>query len=128
MKIVYSDKKTGKSTQTEVNSEMAGLLIGKKLGDVIEGEIIGLSGYKLKITGGADTSGFPMNKHVQGSAKVGIFRNSIKNKVKTVRRKTVVGGRISADTAQINTLIIEYGSKPLKEIFIEKEKKNTKTK
>jgi len=128
MKIVYSDKKTGKSTQTEVNSDVAGLLVGKRIGDIIDGDIIGLSGYKLKIAGGADTSGFPMNRHVQGSAKTGIFRNSIKKKVKNIRRKTVVGSRISTDTAQINTVIIEYGSKPIEEVFVEKEKKDKKAK
>lgn len=128
MKIVYSDKKTGKSAQMEVHPDVAGLLVGKRIGDTIEGDVIGLPGYKLKIVGGADTSGFPMNRHVQGSAKVGIFRNSIKKKVKTVRRKTVVGGRISTDTAQINTFIMEYGSKPIEEIFIDKEKKTTKSK
>ncbi len=123
MKIVYSDKKTGKSAQAEINSDAERSLIGKRIGDLIEGDIIGLSGYKLQITGGADSSGFSMNKHVQGSVKTGIFKNSLKKKIRTVRRKTVVGGSVSNNTAQINTLIIEYGSKPIEEIFGNKKEK-----
>ena len=51
MKIVYSDKKSGKTAQLEVAKDGEAMLIGKKIGEVIEGNVIGLEGFKLQITG-----------------------------------------------------------------------------
>ncbi len=117
MKIVYSDKKSGRSAQAEVSADISAMLMGKRIGDTIEGELVGLSGYKLKITGGSESSGFPMYKSVQGYLKTAILRDSVKKGSKAVRRKTVVGGVVSNDTAQINAVIIEYGAKSPDEIF-----------
>ena len=42
------------------------VLYGKKIGETIEGDIIGMPGFKLSITGGSDIDGFPMRRDVEG--------------------------------------------------------------
>ena len=58
-KLVLSDPKTGKSEASEVKEEGAQQLIGRKIGEVLEGSAIGLTG-KIQLTGGSDRAGFPM--------------------------------------------------------------------
>ena len=37
-------------------------LIGKKVGEVFNGALVGLPGYEIKICGGSDSSGIPISK------------------------------------------------------------------
>ena len=110
----------GKSMETDVFK-------GKKIGDTIQGDPIGLEGYELQITGGSDTSGFPMRPDLKtvGRKKILIVKGTgIRNNRKGVkRRKTVVGHQISINTKQINLKVIKEGSKKLDEIFGKKEAK-----
>ena len=106
MKIVYSDKKTGRSAQMQLDNEKAGFLMNHRINETIDGSALGLSGYKLKITGGSDKAGFPMRGDVLGSGKryvlmtEGIgFRNSVEGEK---RRKLVRGGTISEEIYQLN--------------------------
>ncbi|MEM3227572.1 MAG: S6e family ribosomal protein [Candidatus Micrarchaeaceae archaeon] len=107
MKLVYSDK-NGKSTQIELDEASRSRLLGVRIGEVIEGESVGVPGHKLKITGGSDTSGFPMVAGIEGSRKLGLLK-TIKSSSKKGERKrqTVVGEAVSANTAQVNAVIIE---------------------
>lgn len=121
-KLVISDPETGKAIQYELDDAKTNALIGKKVGNVIEGDIIGLPGYKLKITGGSDTSGFPIRPDVHGSGKKRVlirgppgFRPKRKG---IVRRKTVRGRELGPDIAQVNMRIEEKGSTPLEEIVM----------
>lgn len=121
-KIVVNDVKTGKSYQKAINSEA---FLGKKLGEKIEGNLIGIKDYEFKITGGSDKAGFPMRKDIEiaGRKKV-LSGNSvgIKVKEKGIRiRKTVRGGIISDQTAQINLRVEKYGSEALDNLFPKKE-------
>jgi small subunit ribosomal protein S6e len=125
MIIVYSDPKTGKTNQVKIDEEKAKILIGKKIGDTIDGTIIGAPGYKLLITGGTDNSGFPLRKDVEGVKKVKVL---IKKKKGIRVRKTVRGNTISNDTVQVNTKIIEYGELPVEELFKKKEEKKEEVK
>lgn len=91
-------------------------LIGKKLGEELDGSIIGFDGYKLKITGGSDHSGFPMISGVEGSMPkrilIGHRTTGYKPERKGKRRrKRVRGGMISEDIYQINLKILERDSK-----------------
>ncbi|MCL4372271.1 30S ribosomal protein S6e [Candidatus Marsarchaeota archaeon] len=125
MKIVYSDKKTGLTGQAEVSSDMVAALLNKRIGDEIDGAVIGLQGYVLKITGGSDKSGFPMENSIQGTAKRQVLKRialSGRNKGE-FRRLTVSGSTISESTEQINTVITKYGDKSISEIIPQKEKK-----
>ncbi|MDE1824820.1 MAG: 30S ribosomal protein S6e [Candidatus Micrarchaeota archaeon] len=127
MKIVYSDKKSGKTAQAEVAKEKEAMFVGKKMGDVLEGFPIGLEGFKLQITGLSDKSGTPSRAEVEGTRKTRILLKGgpgLKdNRHGNRRRRLVRGNQISTDTEQVNTVIVEYGTRPLEEIFKPKEKK-----
>ena len=118
--ILNVSKKDGKSYRIEIDGTS---LIGKKIGDTIDGNIIGLHGYEFLVTGGSDTSGFPMRKEIKGSRKIRIMVESKKDKVR--RKKTVRGNVISNDTAQVNVIVIKEGVDPLEKFAkkAEKEKK-----
>ena len=109
-KVVVSDPESGKSKVVELEDARAVPLIGRKIGDVIDGAVIGLSGHKVLITGGTDSSGFPMRPDIHGGIKARVllsggvgFRSREKGKRK---RRTVRGNTITEDTAQINMKII----------------------
>lgn len=119
MKIVVSDTKSGRSMSMELNADKAAALIGRHIGEIIEGSFIDLGGYKLKISGGSDASGFPMERSIQGTGKVRTLRlvaTSGKKKGQ-YRRRTVRGGIIAADTSQVNMVVSEYGERKIEDIF-----------
>lgn len=127
MKIVFSDKKTGKTAQADVPKEKESMLMGKRIGEVIDGFAANLEGFKLQITGLSDKGGAPSRKEIEGTRKVRVLlggRHGLGKKSAGYRaRKLVRGNTISADTEQVNTVIAEYGTKPMEELFKPKEKK-----
>jgi small subunit ribosomal protein S6e len=101
-------------------------VIGKKIGDDIEGDFLGLVGYKLRITGGTDKDGFPMHPAISGMGRKRVllskppcFHPKLKGQRK---RKTVRGNTISEDIAQINCKIVQKGAKPIEELVPVKKK------
>ena len=68
-KLVISDPETAKAIQYELDDAKTNVLVGKAVGEIVEGDALGLPGYKLKITGGSDRSGFPIRPDVHGSGK-----------------------------------------------------------
>ncbi|ADL58305.1 30S ribosomal protein S6e [Methanothermobacter marburgensis] len=118
-KVVISDKE--KSVQMEVEPSESKALIGLTIGDEFDGSLIGLKGYKLKITGGSDKNGFPMKKTVPGARRVrslvsgGVGYKPARKGER--RRKTFRGNTVSEDIVQINTVVIEKGEKPLEELL-----------
>ncbi len=126
MKLVIADTKTGKSHKVELDAGKAKPLNGMKMGDVVDGALLGLAGYKMVITGGTNKEGFPMRKDVAGMERAHPllaggtgFRPHEKGER---RRKTVRGNTIGEDIAQLNLKITEYGQQPLPE-----EKKGEET-
>ena len=121
-KFVISDGKTGKSYQKAVNSES---FTGKKIGDKVDGNLIGLKDFELEITGGSDKAGFPMRKGLDISGRKKILAGNssgIKVKEHGIRiRKTVRGSIISDQTAQINLKVLKYGSENLDNLLGKKE-------
>ena len=67
-KVVISDPATGKSEVKEVKDAEAQLLVGRKLGEVVDGVPMGIQG-KILLTGGSDKAGFPMRADVLGGGK-----------------------------------------------------------
>jgi small subunit ribosomal protein S6e len=134
MKIVIADPKSGKSYGIELSKDKDSSLIGKKIGEKIEGGALGADGYVLQITGGSDTAGFPMRKDISGPRRVGVILTSgagFRKKGKGVREKRNVRGNIISDQImQINAKVVEAGSKPLEELFPKAagEKKDEKKK
>ena len=119
-KIVISDPETGKARSVELEGERAAPLIGRRIGDVIDGAVVGLSGYKVLITGGTDSSGFPMRPDIHGGIKTRVLLSKgvgyrARGSRKDRRRKTVRGSMITEDIAQINMKIIEKPGKDEKE-------------
>ncbi len=87
---------------------------GMKIGDTIKGGLVGFPNYEFQITGGSDSSGFPMRKDVHGPVKKKILvsKRGIGYKPKRKgqkRRKTVRGNEISYDMTLINLMVIKYG-------------------
>ncbi len=126
MQVVISDPKTGKAYKVEgKDTEASASFIGKRIGDVVDADILGLGGYFLEITGGSDEDGMPMRKDVSGTARKRILITSPpgyrpKEQGKR-RRKSVRGNEISTEISQINVRIKEYGTKPIEELLVVKE-------
>lgn len=121
-KLAISDPETGKAVQYELDDVKTNALVGKQVGDIIEGDLIGLPGYKLKITGGSDTAGFPIRPDVHGSGKKRVLIKGppgFKPKRKGIaRRKTVRGRELGLDIAQVNMRVEEKGSTELEELIV----------
>ena len=125
-KFVIGDKE--KSYQTEKD---LGILVGKKIGDKFNGDVIGLNGYVLEITGGSDKDGFPMWKDIEGIARKKIILTrgiGYKAKKGQRKRKSIRGNTLSQDIAQISCKVIQKGEKALEELFPKTEKKEEKKK
>lgn len=121
-KLVISNPETGKAIQYELDDAKTNALLGKQVGEIVEGDVLGLPGYKLKITGGSDASGFPIRSDVHGSGKKRVlihgppgFKSDRKGMAK---RKTVRGRELSSDISQVNMRVEEKGSTPLEELVI----------
>lgn len=119
-KFVISEPESKKSYQLEVDQSKAAGIVGKKIGEDFDADVIGLSGYVLKITGGTDRDGFPMHPKQEGSGKRRVLLTGTPGfypKIKGQRkRKTIRGNTISEDIAQINTKVVKKGAKTLDEI------------
>lgn len=91
---------------------------GMKIGDIIKGGLIGFANYEFEITGGSDSSGFPMRKDVHGPVKKRILvsKRAIGYKPQRKgekRRKMVRGNEITHDMTLINLEVIKYGEAEL---------------
>ena len=127
MKIVISDPKTGKSYQKEIDKNSEPSFYQKKIGDVVNGELIDLQGFQFKITGGSDTAGFPMRSDLKGPKRIKLLLTKgigLKNTEKGYRqKKSVRGNTISEETAQINSVIVKEGTAKLDEVLKKTEEK-----
>lgn len=125
MKVVYSDPKTGKSAMMQLDKGSESAFLNHRINEVVDGSAIGMSGYKLKITGGSDTSGFPMDKSISGAIKTRVLKRISKTgrHKGQYKRSTVRGTMVTNDTELVNAVIVEYGEKPVTELFPETEKK-----
>lgn len=126
-KFVISEPTSRKSIKLEVDQDKAAGLIGKRIGDEFNGDIIGLIGYVLKITGGTDKDGFPMHLGLKGSGRQKLllsgppgFHPLQKGQRK---RKMVRGDTISEDVVQINAKVVKVGEKAFDQFSSKREVK-----
>ena len=105
-KVIVSDPMTGKSSASEIEGSRAQALIGRSLGEVIDGSALGIGQGKFLISGGCDRNGIPMRGDVHGSVKKHIVLSSGPGFRRTRhgerRMKLVRGKMISDETFQVN--------------------------
>jgi len=115
--LIISDPEKGTSQKVVLEDARLNSLINKRIGEVIDGTIANLAGYKLKLTGGTDKDGIPMRPDVHGGVKGRYILSGgvgYKPKNRGERRRVVVrGNTISNDTTFLNFVIVEWpkGSK-----------------
>jgi len=130
-KVVVNDIKNGKSHQVPVSGHHANSLIGKKIGDEVDGIFISLPGYKLKVTGGTDKNGFAMRRDFPGVGRRRILLSKsqgFRPKESGLRKKkSVKGNTINQDIVQINMKVTKYSSKPIEKL-VSVEKKDEEEK
>jgi small subunit ribosomal protein S6e len=118
IKCNISSPKDGKSYSKPVDKTV---LDGRKVGETIPGNLLGLTGYELKVTGGSDAAGFPMRPEIPTTHRKRILvQTSIGVKVKKkgeYKRKTVRGNIVSEATAQLNLSVSKYGTKSIPELL-----------
>jgi len=125
-KVVVNDTKNGKSHQVQVSGHHANSLIGKKIGDEVDGIFISLPGYKLEITGGTDKDGFAMREDLPGMGRRRLLLskshgfNPTKKGLR--RKKSVKGNTINQDIVQINMKVMKYSSKPIDQLITVEKK------
>ncbi|MDD5651257.1 MAG: S6e family ribosomal protein [Candidatus Nanoarchaeia archaeon] len=101
--------KDGKSYSKPIDNTN---LLGKKVSEKIDGALIGFKGLELEITGGSDNAGFPMRADIPSHTRKKILTSNksvgINIESKGVKvRKTVRGGIIAEDIAQVNLKVIK---------------------
>jgi len=127
MKYVVSTKsgKAYSATSEDV------LFVGKKIGDTVKLDEIGLTGFEATITGGSDKQGFPMNNSVSGGMRKKIFANSgvgVTTKQKGERRRVSIrGNSISDEISQVNLKVTKEGSITIESVLAKGEVKEEET-
>ena len=109
-KLVISDTK-GKSITQELKDRAAQPLLGSKIGDIIDSSVVGISGGKMKFTGGSDKSGTPMRPDVHGGVKKYVLLSrgvGMRNIIDGNRiRKLVRGNMVTEEIYQLNCSLVE---------------------
>ena len=134
---------SGKSYSLKISGNNHAQLLGKKIGDTVDGIFVGegeqtLSGYRLQITGGSDKTGTPLRRDLEGGSRqavlvtqsVGfkghnlVFKNKGGEKKRfrykpdgLRKRRYFRGNTINQDTRQINLKVIDSGNKSLGDIL-----------
>ncbi len=117
-KLVVSDPETGKSKSLEIEGVQAQPLVGRRIGETVDGSVVQMPRAIIKITGGSDKDGTPMRPSIHGGVRTSIMLSGgvgYHPKLEGERkRKLVRGNMITDDIYQINLKIIEKAKKPAK--------------
>ena len=126
----------GRSYSLKISGNNHAQLLGKKIGDTVDGIFVGegeqtLSGYKLQITGGSDKTGTPLRRDLDGGSRqavlvtqsVGFKGHNLVFKTKggekkrfrykpdgLRKRRYFRGNTINQDTRQINLKVVDAGN------------------
>jgi small subunit ribosomal protein S6e len=117
-KVIISDPKTGKSQSVDLEENVSLTLVGRRLGDIIDGSVVKMPRYKLQLRGGSDKDGFPMRPNVHGGVRVSVIVSggvgfSTRRRGER-RRKTLRGNVITEDIVQVNMKVVEWPKAPQK--------------
>ncbi|MCW4004390.1 MAG: 30S ribosomal protein S6e [Candidatus Bathyarchaeota archaeon] len=114
-KIIVSDPQDGKSKVVEIEDARAAPLIGRKIGETVDGSIVDLPAHKVQIMGGSDRDGVPMRGNVHGGVRRQVVLSGgtgfNPNRKGERKRKTVRGSVITDEIVQINMKIVERPAK-----------------
>lgn len=120
-RTVIGDPRSKRTYSKEVSGHHANSLLGKKIGEEIDGIFLGLPGYRLAITGGTDRDGFPMRRDLPGTGTKRIIATrgtGFRRKKKGLRKKvTFCGNTVSPTIVQLNMKVVGYGPRPMDEMF-----------
>ena len=108
-KLVISDA-TGRSISQELKDRAAQPLVGVRIGSVIDSSVIGITGGKVKVTGGSDKAGTPMRSDVHGGVKKYVLMSEgvgAKNLEGGRIRKLVRGNMVTEEIYQLNLRLVE---------------------
>ncbi len=123
-KVIVSDPSDRKSKMVELDGARAVPLIGRRLGETIDGSVVGMSGLKLQIRGGSDKDGFPMHPNIHGGIRIGVVLSKgvgfHPKREGERQRKTMRGNVITEEIVQVNMKVLE---KPKKAEKPKREKK-----
>ena len=114
--LIVSDPAARTSKASTIEGAKAQALVGKSIGDEVDGKLLGVGNMKLKITGGTDKDGIPMRLDIQGAAKKrAILSGGVGFKPKDSgerRRKLVRGRQVGEDTLQVNSVVVTESPAP----------------
>ncbi len=114
-KIILSDPENGTSKVVELEEARALPLIGRKIGESVDGAIIDLPSHKVQIMGGSDKDGVPMRPSVHGGVRRNVMLSGgagfNPGSSGQRKRKAVRGNVITDEIVQINLKITEKPKK-----------------
>jgi len=114
-KVIVSDPEAGKSKVVELEGARAVPLIGRRMGETVDGSVVGMSGRKLQLTGGSDKDGFPMRHNIHGGVRISVVVSKSVGFHPTRegerQRKTLRGNVITEDIVQVNMKVVEKKAK-----------------
>ncbi len=120
-KVEVADPETGKTWPVEVEGQHANVLVRKRIGEEVDGMMLGLPGYTVQITGGTDQDGFPMRPEIPQATRKRILvskSTGFRASEKGMRRKrTFRGNEVSPEITQVNCKIIDHGPKPVEDLL-----------
>ena len=130
--VVVGDPDSGDSYQFDVEDQAGNRFVGRELGEEVDGSAVGLDGYALRLTGGADTAGRPMREDVAGPnlTEVMLAGRSAgyhPEREGERRRVTVRGREVTDEIVQINATIAERGEQSVDELLGEGEADDEET-
>ncbi|MBI5391792.1 30S ribosomal protein S6e [Candidatus Woesearchaeota archaeon] len=128
-KVVINDTKSGKSYQKVLPDNP---YINLKVGDKVNGDELGLTGYELEIRGASDNAGFPIRKDLPGVGRKqitltkgpGLRLTKAEDGVRI--KKTVVSNLINNQIVQVNVAVIKHGSQSVEDALGIKPKEEVK--
>ncbi len=108
--LIVSDPKAKTSKAASIEGSKAQALVGKSIGQEVDGKLLGLGNIKLRITGGTDKDGVPMRFDIQGAArKRAILSGGVGYRPTSDgerQRKLVRGRVVSEETLQVNSVVV----------------------
>jgi small subunit ribosomal protein S6e len=108
--LVLSDPRSGRSAKLELRDPQSSVLLGLRIGEVVDGSAMGIRG-RFRITGGSDRSGTPMRPDVHGGVKRYVLLSGppgLRPRRRGERRRKLVrGDTITPEIYQVNAVLVE---------------------